>query len=138
MTTDSRYRCVTVANRIKTLGAEIQKLERRIVEPSFDAERGYVPASAVQIEGTRARLPPYIDEKRDQVAYREGVRAAKIEAGTATGYSRETVKKGDRVKIRGHWYTVVRVNAKTVSVQTPYSWTDTTPYAELQDIQRRE
>ncbi len=42
------------------------------------------------------------------------------------------------MKVRGHWYTVVRVNAKTVSVQTPYSWTDTTPYAELQDLHRPE
>lgn len=138
MTTDSRYRPVTVANRIEKLSAEIRKLERRITEPRYDAERGYVPATAEQIDATRARLTPYIDEKRDQLAYWEGVRAAQVEFGTATGYSRETVKKGDRVKVRGHWYTVVRVNAKTVSVQTPYSWTDTVPYAELQDLHRPE
>lgn len=138
MTTDSRYRPVTVANRIEKLSAEIRKLERRITEPRYDAARGYVPATAEQIDVTRTRLTPYIDEKRDQLAYWEGVRATQVESGTATGYSRETVKKGDRVKIHGHWYTVVRVNAKTVSVQTPYSWTDTTPYAELQDLHRPE
>ncbi|MBO9045805.1 hypothetical protein JG550_000227 [Curtobacterium flaccumfaciens pv. flaccumfaciens] len=66
------------------------------------------------------------------------MRAAQVESGTATGYSRETVKKGDRVKVRGHWYDFVRVNAKSVSVQTPYSWTDTVPYAELQDLNRHE
>jgi hypothetical protein len=48
------------------------------------------------------------------------------------------VQKGDRVKVRGTWYPVVRVNAKSVSVQTPYSWTDTVPYAELQDPSRPE
>lgn len=135
-TTDRRYRPVTVANRIETLGAEIRKLERRITEPRYDAERGYIPATAEQVEAARARLTPYIDEKRDQVAYWEGVRAAQIESGTATGYSRETVKKGDRVKVRGHWYDVVRANVKTVSVQTQYSWTDTVPYAEIQDHTR--
>lgn len=138
MTTDRRYRPVTVANRIETLNAEIRKLERRIVEPRYDAERGYVAATAEQIEAARARLRPYIDEKRDQAAYWEGVRAAQVESGTATGYNRETVKKGDRVRVRGHWYSVVRVNTKTVSVQTEYSWTDTVPYAELQDLNRPE
>ncbi|RDH95041.1 uncharacterized protein DUF3560 [Curtobacterium sp. AG1037] len=138
MTTDSRYRPVTVANRIETLSAEIRKLERRIVEPRFDAERGYVPATPEQIEAARARLSPYIDEKRDQVAYWEGVRAAQVESGTATGYSRETVKKGDRVRVRGHWWSVVRVNAKSVSVQTEYTWTNTVPYPEIQDVRRPE
>lgn len=64
--------------------------------------------------------------------------AAQIGSGTATGYSSETVNKGDRVKVRGYWYPVVRVNAKSVSIQTPYSWTDTVPYAELQDLRRPE
>ncbi|WIB72625.1 DUF3560 domain-containing protein [Curtobacterium sp. MCBD17_026] len=137
-TTDRRYRPVTVANRIETLGAEIRKLERRITEDRYDSERGYVAPTAEQVERSRGRLTPYIEEKRDQVAYWEGVRAAQIESGTATGYSRETVKKGDRVKVRGHWYAVVRVNAKTVSVQTEYSWTDTVPYAEVQDLKRPE
>jgi len=138
MTTDRRYQPVTVANRIETLGAEIRKLERQITAPRLDAEGGYVPATPEQIEAARARLNPYIDEKRDQLAYWEGVRAAQIESGTATGYSRENVQKSDRVKVRGHWYPVVRVNAKSVSVQTPYSWTDTVPYAELQDLSRPE
>ena len=39
------------------------------------------------------------------------------------------------MKIRGHWVKVARVNAKTVSVETPYSWTDRAPYAEIQDHQ---
>lgn len=137
-TTDSRYRPVTVANRIEKLSAEIRKLERRITEPRYDAERGYVPATPEQIGAARARLTPYIDEKRDQVAYWEGVRAAQIESGTATGYGRGTVQKGDEVKVRGYWYPVVRVNAKSVTVRTPHSWTDTVPYAELQDLKRPE
>ncbi|MEK6342888.1 MAG: DUF3560 domain-containing protein, partial [Curtobacterium sp.] len=138
VTTDSRYGPVTVANRIEKLSAEIRKLERRIVAPRYDAERGFVPATAEQIEAARAHVQPHIDEKRDQLAYWEGVRAKQIESGAATGYSRETVSKGDRVKVRGHWYDVVRVNAKTVSVQTQYSWANTVPYAELQDVRRPE
>ena len=137
-TTDARYKPVTVANRIETLGAEARKLERRITEHVYDSEKGYRPATAEEQERRRARVMPYLEEKRDQVAYWEGVRAAQIEAGTATGYSRETVKKGDRVKVRGSWYVVVRANPKTVSVQTPYSWTDTAPYAEIQAVTKAD
>jgi hypothetical protein len=137
-TTDRRYAPVTVANRIETLGAEIRKHERQITEPAYNSRTGYEPATEEQMERRRARLTPYIEEKRDRLAYWEGVRAAQIETGKATGYSRETVQKGDRVKVRGTWYPVVRVNAKSVSVQTPYSWTDTVPYAEVQDLSRPE
>jgi hypothetical protein len=42
------------------------------------------------------------------------------------------------VKVRGHWYSVVRVNPKSVSMQTEHSWTDTVPYADLQDLARPE
>lgn len=137
-TTDRRYRPVTVANRIETLGAEIRKMERQITGPVFDHTSGIREATPDEHARRLARLTPYIEEKRDQVAYWEGVRAAQVETGKATGYSRESVQKGDRVKVRGHWYAVVRVNAKTVSVQTEYSWTDTVPYAELQDLNRPE
>ena len=133
-TTDSRYAPVTVANRIDKLAAEIRKMERRITEPRYDEERGYVSATAEQQEATATRLAPYIAEKRDQLAYWEGVRAAQIASGKATGHSKDTIKKGDRVKIRGHWCEVVRTNAKTVTVTTGYSWTDTAPYAEVQAV----
>lgn len=131
-TTSGRYAPVTVANRIETLGAEIRKLERRITEHAYDAETGYRAATDDEKARRAARLTPYIDEKRDQVAYWEGVRAAQIESGRATGYSRENVKKGDQVEIRGSWYEVVRANPKTVSVTTGYSWTRTAPYAEIE------
>lgn len=92
----------------------------------------------MQQQARAERLAPNITEKRDQIAYWEGVRAAQIENGTATGHDRSTVIKGDRVKIRGQWREVVRANAKTVSVTTGYSWTDTAPYAEIQQHLRPE
>jgi hypothetical protein len=133
-TTDARYRPVTVANRIEKLAGEIRKLERRIEEDHYDREHGYRPATTAQKQARTVKLAPHIDEKRDQLGYWEGVRAGQIEAGKASGYDRDTVKKGDRVKIRGYWHEVVRVNAKTVSVSTDYSWTDTVPYAEIQAL----
>jgi len=135
-TTDARYNPVTVANRVETLGAELRKLERRITAPCYDDTRGYIDATAEQIQARATRLAPHIDEKRDQITYWEAVRAEQITTGRATGHSRATIQKGDRVKIRGHWREVVRANAKTVSVTTGYTWTNTTPYAEIQQHQR--
>ncbi|TFC94410.1 MULTISPECIES: DUF3560 domain-containing protein [Cryobacterium] len=137
-TTDARYRPVTVANRIDTLGAELRKLERRVIAPRYDDAQGYVDATDAQKQARAEHLAPNLAEKRDQIAYWEAVRAAQIESGTATGYDRSTVKKGDRVKIRGQWREVVRANPKTVSVSTGYTWTDTAPYAEIQQHQRPE
>ncbi|MDY7530033.1 MULTISPECIES: DUF3560 domain-containing protein [unclassified Cryobacterium] len=137
-TTDARYSPVTVANRIQTLGAELRQLERRITAPCYDDTRGCLDATAEQMTARAARLAPHIEEKRDQIAYWEAVRAAQVESGTATGYDRSTVRKGDRVKIRGQWREVVRTNAKTVSVTTGYTWTDTAPYAEIQQLVQPE
>ena len=137
-TTDARYNPVTVANRIETLCAELRKLERRITAQCYDDTRGYIDSTAEQIQARATRLAPHIDEKRDQIAYWEAVRAAQVASGKATGYDRSTVKKGDRVKIRGQWREVVRANLKTVSVTTGYTWTDTAPYAEIQQHERPE
>ena len=137
-TTVARYQPVTVANRIQTLGADIRKLERRITAPRYDDALGYVDATETEKQSRADHLEPHLAEKRDQLSYWEGVRAAQIESGQATGYDRSNVKKGDRVRIRGQWREVVRANAKTVSLTTGYSWTDTAPYAEIQKHLRPE
>ncbi|WP_316295787.1 DUF3560 domain-containing protein [Clavibacter michiganensis] len=136
ITTNARYSPVTVANRIEKLGSELRKLERRVTEHVYDSERGYRPASAEEQARRAEKLAPYLEEKRDQVAYWEGVRAEQIATGRATGYDRTNVQKGDHVKIRGSWHRIARVNPKTVSVETDYTWTRTAPYAEIQDRRR--
>lgn len=134
-TTDARYNPVTVANRIEKIGADIRRYERQIIADVYDPEKGYRPATDEQKAKRAAHYSPKLNELRDQLAYWEQVRADQIATGKATGYSRDTIAKGDAVKIRGHWVKVARVNAKTVSVETPYSWTDRAPYAEIQDHQ---
>lgn len=137
-TTDARYNPVTVANRIKKLEADIRRLERETVADVYDTTTGYRPATDEEKARRAAHYAPKLDELRDHAAYWTQVRADQIAAGTATGHSRETIKKGDHVKIRGHWREVVRANPKTVSVTTGYSWTDTADYAEIQDHRRPE
>lgn len=122
-TTSARYNAVTVANRIAKFEAEIRK-----VEQSIAGTPGYGPATGT----SREYLEGQLAELTDQVTYWQGVRAEQIETGNATGFSKDTVGKGDLVRVRGQWRRVVRANAKTVSVETGYSWTDTVPYAEIQ------
>jgi len=131
-TTGARYNPVTVANRIEKLAASIRRIEREIASPVYDDTRGYVPASA-ELQARRAeRAAPRLGELRDQLAYWEQVRTDQIDSGRATNYGPHNVKKGDHVRIRGNWWKVARANAKTVSVETGYSWTDRSPWAEVQ------
>lgn len=127
---------MTVANRIEKIAADIHRTEREIQADRYDPETGYQPASD-ELKAARAkRAEPRLAELRDQLEFWEGVRAEQIADGTATGYTRDQIQKGDLVKVRGYWREVVRANPKTVSVRTGYSWTDTAPYAEIQEHKR--
>ncbi|MGO2665666.1 DUF3560 domain-containing protein, partial [Mycetocola reblochoni] len=132
-TTQRRYNPTTVANRITALAADIRKIEREIVADVYDDEIGYRPATDEQKRIRGERYAPHLHEKRDQLAYWEQVRADQITTGIATGYTREDINAGDAIKTRGHWRRVARVNAKTVSVETGYSWTDRVPYPDIQE-----
>ncbi|TPW78064.1 DUF3560 domain-containing protein [Schumannella soli] len=130
-TTGARYSVVTVANRIQKLGADIRRAERSIEADYYHPERGYEPATQERKDARAVAIAPRLTELRDQLTYWESVRAEQIADGTATNYSRDTIKPGDTVKVGGYWYRVVRANAKTVSVDTGHSWTQTTPYAKI-------
>ena len=131
VTTDARYSPVTVGNRIEQLGAQIRRMQRQITEPVYDVETGYRHATEAEQDRRRARLDPQITEARDSLTFWEQVRAQQIADGVATDYGRHTVATGDQVEIRGRWLTVVRANAKTVSVQTEHGWTDRAPWHEV-------
>lgn len=140
--TSAAYNPVTVANRIRTLTAEQNKITRsidghtRTIAAMTDGTRRVEtarPASGVYREQLTERLTVVTD----QLTYWQGVRDQQITDGTATDYSPATINKGDTVQIRGHWYEVVRVNKKTVTVPSSLGpWTDTAPYHQIQDHRR--
>lgn len=133
-TTGARYNAVTVANRIERIAAEKRSFERQLREEFWDNSTPSVYRGPNEAEYAKRaeRLMPYIEERAEQLTYWESIRAQQIADGTATNYSRENVKKGDKVKIRGTWYTVARANAKTVAVETEYTWTNKIPWPEVQ------
>lgn len=85
--------------------------------PISDLARAQNAADLEQAEADRR----FYAETRDRM----------IAEGELSNYSRATIKPGDRVRVRGRWSTVVRVNPKTVAVETGYSWTDKIPYGEI-------
>lgn len=149
---------VTVANRIATLEADLRRFERSLT-PCATSGRRMKPAAAdcevtcpvcfcdhavgadliypehgAATGAARVQVEALIAHATEQLRYWHDVRQAQIDAGTATNYSRDTVHVGDEVRVRGSWRTVARVNPKSVSVETGYSWTDTVPYAHIQDV----
>ncbi|HEV3071869.1 MAG TPA: DUF3560 domain-containing protein [Solirubrobacteraceae bacterium] len=56
---------------------------------------------------------------------------AEIAASGVRQYTPEDFTKGDMALIRREWRLVMRVNKKTLAVQTAYSWTQKYPYHEV-------
>jgi hypothetical protein len=82
----------------------------------------------------------------DQAAYRDRIAFYKAQLAAdraalaeheANGYrchSRETVHIGDVIHLHGRTWPVVRVNTKSVSVATGYSWTDKISYERITKV----
>lgn len=132
-TTGARYSVRTVANRIEKLKAEERGLQRKLDGYTAGSGTPYARQIPAASNTYRERVEISLEGVRDHITYWEGVRADQIANGEATNYSRENIAKADAVKVSGQWREVVRVNAKTVSVTTGYSWTDRVPYAHIQD-----
>lgn len=142
-TTGARYSVETVANRIKKLEADARRTQRHITGTrqwiKNDAGEHVLSTEPIGASGAYLdRLTATLEDQRDQLAYWQQVRADQITEGKATNYSRETIKKGDYVRIRYGWVEVARVNAKSVSVRTEYSWTDRVDYEAIKAVKTAE
>jgi Domain of unknown function (DUF3560) len=131
-TTDARYNPVTVNNRIEKMAADIRRIERSITAEFWDNNDQYRAPTEAEQAARAKRKAPRLAELKDQHEYWTAVRAEQIATGKANSHSKETINKGDAVKVRGAWYIVARANAKTVSVITEHGWINTSPYVEIQ------
>lgn len=135
-TTAARYSVRTVANRIDKIEADLRRAARAVDADVYDPEHGYRPVTAVARQARIERLAPKVAELRDQLAYWQGVRAEQVAAGTARDYGPDAIAKGDSVLVLGQWRRVVRVNPKSVSVETGFSHSARAAYADIQDHRR--
>lgn len=128
---DRRYSPVTVQNRIEKLEAQKRGHERAI-EGRMDWRDGKL----VLVKPGPARVLLYeqaIAELEEQLTYWWRIREEQKAAGVRS-YGPDNVHKGDAVLGRHGWHAVVRVNRKTVTCATEYSWTDTLPFVEIRDV----
>jgi hypothetical protein len=137
-----RHNPVTVKNRIDKLQAE-QRADQRAIDGyrrvvARSATHEWADESPPARGHYRDRVLARMAQRADQIVYWLDVYAQQQADGIATSYSRDTIGKGDSIKYRGHWYEVVRVNAKSVSVhlQPEWSWTHTVGYHEITDVQK--
>jgi hypothetical protein len=76
----------------------------------------------------------YADRMRERLAVVEEelrfLRQAIQDSGVRQ-YTHADFKPGDLARIRGRWHVVAKANAKTIAVETGYSWTDKYPYHEV-------
>lgn len=133
-----RERPDVIIRRIAKTEAELRQTQHRIdgTRPANDWRGAYYapeakPAEGAWLEQCQARktfLEHQLEADREAVAEHE-----------ANGYmrlSRETVHKGDLVSCwAGRRVEVLRVNAKSVTVPSGYSWTHTIPYDKITSVQ---
>ncbi|MCF7547334.1 DUF3560 domain-containing protein [Pseudonocardia sp. WMMC193] len=126
-----RHNPETVANRIRTLTAELNRYMR---------ERAELPTDTRITDEVRARRDAELAEReehtRSQLAHWQQVRAEQITNGQATDYRRDDISRGDLIRYQSGWYVVVRANAKSVSVPSPIMGggaTHTVRYEHLRD-----
>ncbi|WP_035764709.1 DUF3560 domain-containing protein [Arthrobacter sp. H20] len=137
-TTDRRYSPAAVASRIKTLETGIRAKKRKIEGSSHTFAGGYVETTSPATGDYRVHLQGMLADELDQLTYWQGIRENQIAQGQATNYTREQISTGDYVRIGGSWHQVARVNQKTVSLITEYSWTQKADYAQIRDHRTSE
>jgi len=67
----------------------------------------------------------------DEITYWQAHLDALAQTGEFTAWTPDDFRKGDHANVNGHWREVRRVNKKTVTVQSDYSWTDTASYDKI-------
>jgi Domain of unknown function (DUF3560) len=118
--TQRREALGTTLRRIDKLEAAQRQIDRYIAEGRAPEGSDY-----------RARLDANRAQNAHELAHWRQV-VADQEAAGAKVWSKADFAKGDQVQDDfGRWHEVLRVNAKSLTVPTPYSWTETIPYDKV-------
>lgn len=126
-TASGKESVVTIDNRIQRNEAELRRVDRLL---AGTASPGQGPASGEYADQLR--------DRREQLLDQIGFDTDKLEAAGGINYGKHNVAPGDLVNAVGRWLPVVRANAKTVTVPTGYSWTDTVPWSKVRSVTKAE
>jgi len=119
-----------MARRIETLEASVRRWIRH--------------AAHSRDESYRKRAMTTVAKEKEEIAWLRQQLAGLEQSGRFVPWGPDDFRPGDQVSIGGHWYPVVRVNRKSVTVpplvslgsQTnavgqPWSWTDTATFDKV-------
>lgn len=135
---------VTITNRIERNEALVRKVDRELADhetaqgivDKLGADHPKVQAVGTDRLGLRspARLSQLAQVKAgalDAIGHDRG----KLEAAGGVAYGKHNVAAGDIIVSRAGGYTpVLRANAKSATVPTGYSWTDTVPWSKVAKV----
>lgn len=135
----SRHNPSTVANRIRSISAELRRIQRLHDDPeqAGPAAAGVPPGDGgtENVRPVTARRAEFESHLIGQLRYWTAVRDQQVRDGIATDYSSSDVEVEDLVRYRSSWYPVVRVNRVSVTVPSVLgTWTGTIRYEHLDDI----
>lgn len=66
--------------------------------------------------------------------YQERQRQAREAEAARHRYTADEIRGASAVRDAGGWHRVIRVSTKSVTVATPYSWTDRIPLDKVLDV----
>lgn len=110
-----------LGRQITRLEGDLRKVDRQL-ERHFETGGVTTPdqdAWAIQMLTKRLDIEEKLHYWQD---VRDGL------TGGVEAYNSDTIRRGDYVRISGHWRKVARVNQQSVAVETDHSWTDRAPY----------
>ncbi|MCF8786780.1 DUF3560 domain-containing protein [Rhodococcus ruber] len=129
--TDHRYTPAVIHRRIERQSAELRSIERHLTKYRAAGHTAETSSHMHQLELNKAEL------ERD-IEYWTAVRAEQDATDGPKLYSRADLRPGCFVNCSGTWHKVIRVNAKSVTVATAYSWTDRLPYDKITDARAED
>lgn len=120
---EHRARLDVIARRTVRVERELRAIDRHL-----QGQNDVAPATGLYAQELEAQRAVALIQLNGDRAVLE---SARLDSG---GWSKSTVHRGDGVFVRGFWYTVVRANPKTVSVETGASWSLRYGYAEISEV----
>ncbi|MDT0377255.1 DUF3560 domain-containing protein [Streptomyces sp. DSM 42041] len=123
--------------RIAKLEAELRRIEKwKAGKSAGGFTRSTTPEGLAELSREELEITEELEHWREVIA--------KAEADGFKVWGKDDFTKGDYVRIRGHWYEVLRVNAKSLTVpggpqitkvinreNREFSWDDRAPYDEV-------
>lgn len=122
--------------RIERNEAEVRRIGRELDRLDVLAAMSDEQLAARYWRRPSAEYRAGLEATRDRLADEIAHDRAQVDAAGVRQYTPADIRKGDRVRYRGCWRVVVRVNRTTVSVETGYSWIDRVEIHQVTGVER--